>query len=1122
MKLLVSLLGASLLAAPSTRAVLPAGQVGWELDLGGNVLGPATPFGPVEQAGGVLATRRSGEVLLVGPRGEKHFTMILDRPAETPAVAADLEGKGHLSVVAVDGWGSIYCFDEHGQRRWKYARTVQSGDLRWPVFLPHGNQGEQAILVPDSRGHLVALDSQGRQWLEVSATRYRVSVPAVGDVNGDGQPEIFFGTEGGEVYCASDRGELVWARSLSGCFGRTLPLVADANGDGPYEVYLSTAFNNPQPGLFALAAATGQPLWKAPSVMQSYRSTVVCDLDGDGRNEVLYGDKNTSLYCLGATGERRWTTQLKGRGIFSAPAVADLQGNGSGTLFITVRDAGSDGKSLYTLDAQGKVLDELELPGGGGASPLLCRFRGQTDLSLVVMPGSGRLRCYRPEQKSSAAKILWAGVRNDPANAGFVKSAHPARSPAPGPAPEATQAHARAVAQGGFNPLPLPSSVPGAETISLRTVRPDQSVRLELYSVEPSSGQTDLGFSTDQPGDYDVTLRWHAADGRRVLREERFRYRLDREPRADQKQLASLQQALRTLAQRSPRLNPLAARLQTDAAAALERAGLSQSSADFDAWRAQSQQIGALIRAVADPAIDGTLLVRQLDDPWETAPGPGLSGDRSHAANPVRVQMLGNEYESAVITLTSLQPVPATFHLACGPFECSSRQVAASEVLELREVLRVAPYGTDAPVEDALPRLGEGQTVRLEPGETKKIWLTLHSRALAAGTWQAALRAGDIAAADPPVSIPIRVEVDRVRLPDQRAYHECNWLYLDGLRDATVREATARDALEHGMNVFVLPGVSLPVDAQGRPGEASSAAHDQLVHELNGRAFLLISGPVSLQWPAGAHPDAATQAGAFAQALRWYAGHMQSLGCPFSDFAIYIQDEPGLMGRDANFEAFVARVKEFKAAEPRLQIYANPAGGARAELLQPLQDLIDVWAPDLHLVREQPEALKRIFQHGKYYWHYEAPADQRDLDPLGFYRMKPWVAYQMGMTGGGYWVYSSAAYWFADPNAGVEYGAIYPTERGPVTTKRWEASRDGIEDFELLWLLKQTAALSPAEARQRAEALIDEAVQFVTRGQEHVTDISRHLHPYTPDFRRWMDYRRRLIEMQRQLGGSYK
>ncbi len=116
------------------------------------------------------------------------------------------------------------------------------------------------------------------------------------------------------------------------------------------------------------------------------------------------------------------------------------------------------------------------------------------------------------------------------------------------------------------------------------------------------------------------------------------------------------------------------------------------------------------------------------------------------------------------------------------------------------------------------------------------------------------LKVGDIAAPESPAQIPVNLEVYPVRLPDRFTYHECNWLYLDGIRDEALREATLRDALEHGMNVFCIPGVSLQVDAQGNLGQASSAAHDQLVKRLAGRAFFLVFGPVSLQWPAGRSP----------------------------------------------------------------------------------------------------------------------------------------------------------------------------------------------------------------------------------------------------------------------------
>lgn len=147
----------------------------------------------------------------------------------------------------------------------------------------------------------------------------------------------------------------------------------------------------------------------------------------------------------------------------------------------------------------------------------------------------------------------------------------------------------------------------------------------------------------------------------------------------------------------------------------------------------------------------------------------------------------------------------------------------------------------------------------------------------------------------------------------------------------------------------------------------------------------------------------------------------------------------------------------------------------------------------------------------------EAPGDQRELDPLGFYRVKPWVAFQPGMTGGGYWVYSSSEFWSDNPGGGTEYGTVYPTVKRPVTTERWEASREGIQEFELLWLVRKTAVQSSSPKRKAALNLVDEVVRFVTRGQDTVTDISRHVQPYTPDYRKWMRYRRQLIQMQLRL-----
>ncbi len=343
-------------------------QAVWTSDLGEAPAGQPLPFGSGEAAEGILVTLGSGRLVLLGPQGEKLRTMTLDLPADSPAVAGDLRGRGRPAIIAIDVSGSVTCFDERGDRAWKFERRSKARDFRLPILADLDGDGRLEIILTDCRGQLYCLDAEGRLRLEATSGSYRVSTPAAGDLDRDGQPELIFGTDAGDVHCIDARGGLLWSVRLEGRFGRSLPLVADADRDGRYEAYLPISFVGATRGLLALEAASGALLWRAPSVLQSYRSTVIADLDGDGRNEILFGDKNTRLYCLDDRGEKRWSVQLGGRGLFFAPAAADLEGNGRSAIFAAVRGAGLDGKSLYVLDASGRLLGALSLPGGGGGS----------------------------------------------------------------------------------------------------------------------------------------------------------------------------------------------------------------------------------------------------------------------------------------------------------------------------------------------------------------------------------------------------------------------------------------------------------------------------------------------------------------------------------------------------------------------------------------------------------------------------------------------------------------------------------------------------------------------------------------------------------------------------------
>lgn len=630
--------------------------------------------------------------------------------------------------------------------------------------------------------------------------------------------------------------------------------------------------------------------------------------------------------------------------------------------------------------------------------------------------------------------------------------------------------------------------------------------------IDPAAPEAAAAFRAEAPGEYEVEIRWLDTSNA-LLKTERRIYRLDTSLAEDAALLRNFLEEMAALKKQAPRLSGLLDHFSTAARAAFEQARASGRFERFEALRAEREYQLALALHCARASAESFIMVHPIRNPWIDFDAAAFF--RAGAAPPdsLTLAMLGGEHESAALAVTNLRPRPAALRLECGSFRSAAGgAVEAKEVVQFREVPLVLPNITGRPSEDPLPLLGEGGLIRLGAGETLKLWLTFRSHTLAAGDHRAALRLGEPASLEPPVEFPLALKVHAARLPEKFVYRHSNWLYLAPIADEALREATLRDALEHGTNVFVIPAVTVRVRADGELTPAETEPHDALVRKLRGRAFLLIGGSVSLTWPSGPPPDPRAEEKAYAGALRWYARHMESLGCGYGDYALYLQDEPGLCGPDAAFDRYVEQVKRVKAADPRLQIYANPAGGARAELLRPLADLIDVWAPDLHLVREQPEELAEIFRRGKQYWHYEAPADQRNLDPLGFYRMKPWVAFQLGMTGGGYWVYAQDDYWLPDPRRGSEYGTVYPGERGPVTTRRWEASRDGIEDFELLWMLREKAQRQPSPAADAGLKLIAEAVAFVTRGQEKVSDISRQVEAYTPDFEAWMAYRDQLIQ----------
>lgn len=1065
-------------------AAAPVLSPDWHVELGAR---PAYQPAPIESGGvvdGFAVALSSGEIVVVGPRGEKTATFRLDHLAAT-VIAGKAAGGGQPVIYAVDVWGSVYCFHTNGERLWKYERNEKTGDQRPAVLADVDGDGVPEVIVTDSKGHINAIDAHGKLRLEIESPQLQ-GVPTVGDVDGDGAAEILFGTENGGVYCVRGNGELLWAKQLPAGFGAAVPVSADAGHDVQWELYLTS--NRRQYGLFSLDASSGKRQWYAPSLLESSPSIAVADLDQDGQDEILYGDKNTRLYCVDAKGRAKWNLQLGGRGIFRAPAVV-RRPEGGALIFQVVRDAGPGGYSLYVVDASGRLLQSLPVAGGGMNSPMLCRLRGGQSLRLVVLSANGGLSAYHLPAGSGG--VLWPGARNDFAQSGFVGAGAKRKAAASLPARAAVPA-ATVRATGGTNRVAL-TPAPAGTFGALSAVNPDGSIRVELVQAPAASAS----FTATRPGVYRLATRWLDAAGGGAVKH--FRYLLDAGFAEDRQLLSNHLRELDRLRAGLPQYADLISFFAGNARTSLDRAIRSQSAALFDAARQDRQRHLALLDSLQRQGTRGPLAVSVLDNPWIDLDTAQLFGSGSGSKRELTLPMLGGEFESAAVAITNLRAEAVTVHASAGAFQSAAgQQLNPTTVMEFRGVPLVR---TDIGklIEDPLPLLGKDQSLRLAPGETAKLWLRFNSHALDAGEYRSTLSFSDFDLLALPVEVPVTLRISPIRLPAGFRYKHCNWLSPTSFGDKVVREAAIRDALEHGTNVFIIPAVTLTVAADGSLGAPVTAVHDELVGRLRGKALFLISGSVNLTGP-GARSGNGVNEHAYAEAVRWYAAHMRSLGLGYGDYAFYITDEPALMGDDEAFQNFVAGVKRVKAADAKVQIYANPTGGATARILAPLAGLVDIWCPHLPLAYD-PQ-MEKLFKSGKQYWHYEARSGQRMLDPLGYYRRKPWVAYSLGMTGGGFWIYQNYSYgWIPRDLTTPEWGTVYSAARGWVTSKRWEASLDGSEDYELLRLLEDRTAGTAFKAE--AADLIKQAVAFLT------ADSSDR----APDFHRWTGYKQKMTNL---------
>ena len=158
--------------------------------------------------------------------------------------------------------------------------------------------------------------------------------PAVVDLFGDGLPELLWGHCGYLNAVLAGDGQRIWQTPYrNNTEVQSLMGVGDSNGDGSVELLASTA-----DGVRLFQAADGAVLLEFDDGVRAHTDVVSGDVDGDGRDEFLFGS-GTKLICVEqeeGTLRRAWTLEVEGRS--SDIALADVDGDSFLDAVVTTTD----------------------------------------------------------------------------------------------------------------------------------------------------------------------------------------------------------------------------------------------------------------------------------------------------------------------------------------------------------------------------------------------------------------------------------------------------------------------------------------------------------------------------------------------------------------------------------------------------------------------------------------------------------------------------------------------------------------------------------------------------------------------------------------------------------------
>ncbi len=426
-------------AAPASSSAAAAVDVataaGWPQTVQGIVFAsPVIADVNGDGANELIAATQDGVVYAWNPDGSILNGWPRSLPATTrssPAVG-DIDGDGTNEVVIGCDCQALFAWHADGQPVAGFPIMVNGNIKSSPALADLDGQPGAEIVFSTGDLNVYAVRGNGivlPGWpikmngvTESYGNLIFVSTPAVGDLDGDNQPEIVAGSTDGRIYVWRKDGSPfspLWPH-LTGDWVYPSPVIVDLDRNGYRDIVAASGDGR----LYAWRgdgfALPGFPVRLRGGMVAS---PAVVDLDRDGNLEIILATIAGNVYAYRQDGTLMdgWP-RYANAAIYSSPVAGDLDGDGD--LEVVV---GSHDGAVYAWHHTGiPVIDwPKRTQDWVVASPALGDLDSDGKVEVAAGGYDQQLYVWRTEGAYDPANMPWTAFRGGPARTGFVATDAP-------------------------------------------------------------------------------------------------------------------------------------------------------------------------------------------------------------------------------------------------------------------------------------------------------------------------------------------------------------------------------------------------------------------------------------------------------------------------------------------------------------------------------------------------------------------------------------------------------------------------------------------------------------------------------------------------------------------------